>query len=520
MLKAVQCGQKDLQNRVTKDVVAFYAGDFPLLVEKLQLDLHEPPISQCVQWIEDAKLNQLRREGIKYARINLYDNDIYFLPRNIIHQFRTVTAVTSIGMYPQSNLFNLDFRADENVCSFVLFLLKIAWHLRLRQYYPGQEVINEHNDPNLAETPHYKEKQTILPNPIIVDPNDGKKVHTPIKRTHDGKIKKDKKDPLKSPMINEQSSPKEVSIKADEAKIDMRKLIIEHKLHKKSSSSSGSRSEKPLKPSSSSSSSSSPSSSLSPRSSKNHKSQKEKHKSSSGNSNDLHRSHSSSKKSSHSDKHRENRKSSSTSSSNHSSSIDKQKSTTEVPLKKVDEAKDQSSSTTQVTEIAKQCEVANSSDCSKLSSSSPSVHVSSSHPNIPDIPLAPAPLPPSSPTPPPIPATAAIVHPLDAIQTTPCDSENQLPPPIQPPLPTTIPPVSPPPPPPPPIPLENDENQSRSDTMPDSSTQQQQQQSSTQPPTKVRKLNSGDKSTTTAKTSDLLGSIMASMDSPRNPSNF
>lgn len=88
-----------------------------------------------------------------------------------------------------------------------IFFSSTAWHLRLRQYYPDQEVINEHTDPILAETPHYKEKQTILPNPISAEHHNEKKVHTPLKRTHDGKLKKEKKDLEKPPLPLAPSTP-------------------------------------------------------------------------------------------------------------------------------------------------------------------------------------------------------------------------------------------------------------------------------------------------------------------------
>ena len=46
VLKAIHCGSPVEVNRITKDAVCFHAADFPKLVEKLQLDLHEPPMSQ------------------------------------------------------------------------------------------------------------------------------------------------------------------------------------------------------------------------------------------------------------------------------------------------------------------------------------------------------------------------------------------------------------------------------------------------------------------------------------------
>ena len=99
VLKHPNYTKKEGPNRAVKRVICFDARSFYDMIEPMELNLMNNPADQCNKFIDQQRLNYLRSMGIKYAEFDLYHNDIYILPRYVIHQFRSTGHVVSMAWH-------------------------------------------------------------------------------------------------------------------------------------------------------------------------------------------------------------------------------------------------------------------------------------------------------------------------------------------------------------------------------------------------------------------------------------
>jgi hypothetical protein len=112
VLKAVKCGKSFPGDPVqVKDAVLFDSKHKEVLINALQIDTYEPPMTQTSGWLSLSKLNGLRSDyQVNFTRVELYDDDIYLIPRILVHQFRSTAAISSVAWHVRLQKF-----VNENV---------------------------------------------------------------------------------------------------------------------------------------------------------------------------------------------------------------------------------------------------------------------------------------------------------------------------------------------------------------------------------------------------------------------
>jgi len=80
----------------------------PIIFQEPKDQLMDPTF-----WADEAKLNQLRRQGVRFARIRLQAGDVYCIPRRVVHQFQTVSGCISVTWHLKYGKYYTDAAKEE-----------------------------------------------------------------------------------------------------------------------------------------------------------------------------------------------------------------------------------------------------------------------------------------------------------------------------------------------------------------------------------------------------------------------